>query len=153
MSDFPPRELLEPQWFIPFFAVMWFVACGSLALVSGWWSLASRFATAGSAQGQRFRFVSGSMGLRLLPVNYSNCLFVTVNDEGFRLAVLFVFRFLSPPLFIPWARVESVAEKRFLFMRYASVRIRASWPRLSFYGKAGKGILEVYARASNKRAL
>jgi hypothetical protein len=153
VSEFPPPELLEPQWFIPFFALMWFVICGSLALASGWWSLASRFAAPGSVQGECFRFVSGSMGLRFFPVNYGNCLFVTVNDDGFRLAILFVFRFLSPPLYIPWARVESIAEKRFLFIRYASIRIRESWPRLSFYGKAGKGILEAYARALGKRAL
>jgi hypothetical protein len=132
---------------------MWFAIGGFLALLSGWWSLASRFSAAGAILGERFRFVSGSMGLRFFPVNYGNCLFITVNDEGFRLTILFVFRFLSPPLFIPWTGVESVVEKRFLFMRYAAIRIRENWPRLSFYGKAGKSILEAYARASGKRVL
>lgn len=153
MSDFPSPELLEPQWFIPAFAVMWLVIGGLLSLLSGWWSLASRFAAVDTIPGERFRFVTGSMGVRFFPVNYGNCLFVTVNDEGFRLAILFVFRFLSPPLFIPWARVESVVEKRFLFMRYAVIRVRDNWPTLSFYGKAGKRILETYARASGKRAV
>lgn len=128
MSQFPPRELLEPQWFIPFFALMWFVIGGGLALLSGWWSLASRFRAVGAVAGKRLRLVSGSMGVRFLPVNYGNCLFVTVNDKGFRLGILFLFRFLSPPLFIPWERVESVVEKRFLFMRYAAVRIRETGP-------------------------
>jgi len=153
VSQFPPSELLEPQWFIPFFAVMWFGAGGALALLSGWWSLASHFRAVNTVAGERFRFVSGSMGFRFFPVNYGNCLFLTVNDKGFRLAILFLFRFLSPPLFIPWERVESVVERRFLFMRYAAIRVRESWPNLSFYGKAGKGILEAYARVSSKRAL
>jgi len=153
VSQYPPPELLELQWFIPFFAVMWLAIGGALALLSGWWSLASHFRAGGAVAGKRFRFVSGSMGIRFLPVNYGNCLFVTVNDKGFRLAVLFLFRFLSPPLFIPWERVESVVEKRFLFMRYAAIRIRENWPNLSLYGKAGKGILEAYASVPSKRAL
>lgn len=143
--------MLEPQWFIPLFALMWFGIGGLLSLLSGWWSLASRFRATDTIQGENFRFVSGSMGLRFFPVNYSSCLFVTINDEGFRVAILFVFRFLSPPLFIPWEGVESMVENRFLFMRYAAIRIRENWPMLSFYGRAGKRILEAYARVSGKR--
>ena len=90
------------------------------------------------------------MGLGFFPVNYSSCLFVTINEKGFRVAILFLFRFLSPQLFIPWAQIESVAEKRFLFMRYSAIRIRENWPILSFYGKARQRILEAYAKVSSK---
>ena len=93
------------------------------------------------------------MGLPFFPVNYGNCLFLTINERGFRLRILFPFRFLSPPLFVPWASIDSVVEKRFLLMRYAAIRIRENWPVISFYGKAGKRILEVYARLFAKRAL
>ena len=93
------------------------------------------------------------MGIRYFPVNYGNCLFVTVNEKGLRVAILFLFRFLSPPLYIPWAQVESVGEGRFFFMRHAAIRIRQNWPTLSFYGKAGKRILEVYANVSDNKAL
>lgn len=146
MSEFPSPDLLEPQWFFPLFALMWLGIGGLLSLLSGWWSLASRFPAADSIQGENFRIVSGSIGLSFFPVNYGNCLFVTTNEKGFRLAILFLFRFLSPPLFIPWTQVGSVAEKRFLFMRYAAIRIRENWPMLSFYGKAGKHILGAYAK-------
>ena len=132
------------------FALMWFGIGGLLSLLSGWRSLASRFPGSDSIQGDHFRFVSGSMGIPFFPVNYGSCLFVTVNEMGFRVAILFLFRFLTPPLFIPWAQVESVAEKRFLFMRYAAIRIRENWPILSFYGKAGKRMLEAYARVSDR---
>jgi hypothetical protein len=153
VSEFPPPELLEPQWFIPLFALMWFAISGLLSLLGGWWSLASRFPVEEEIQGERFRFVSGSMGLPFVPVNYGNCLFLTINDQGFRLGILFLFRFLSPPLFIPWASVDSVVEKRFLLMRYTAIRIRENWPVVSFYGKAGKRILETYVRLFAKRAL
>lgn len=153
MSGFPPPELLEPQWFIPAFALIWFGISGLLSLLSGWGSLASRFPAEEEIQGERFRFVSGSMGLPFFPVNYGNCLFLTINERGFRLRILFPFRFLSPPLFVPWASIDSVVEKRFLLMRYAAIRIRENWPVISFYGKAGKRILEVYARLFAKRAL
>jgi hypothetical protein len=116
VSEFPSPDLSEPQWFLPLFALMWFGIGGLLSVLSGWWSLASRFPAADSIKGENYRFVSGSMGLGFFPVNYGSCLFVTINEKGFRVAILFLFRFLSPPLFIPWAQVESVAEKRFLFM-------------------------------------
>ena len=148
---FSPR-LLEPQWFIPFLAVMWPAASGALALLSGWWTLASHFRASDAVAGERFRFVSGSLGRRFFPVKHGNCLFLTVNDEGFRLAILLVFRFLSPPLFIPWARVESVTEKRVFFVPRTEISIRETWPRLSIYGRVGKSLQEAYARAQAKKA-
>lgn len=150
MSEFPSPDLSEPQWALPLFALMWFGIGGSLSLLSGWWRLASRFPAADSIQGEHFRFVSGSMGSGFVPVSYGNCLFVTINENGFRVSILFLFRFLSPPLFISWAKVESVAEKQFLFMRYTAIRIRDNWPIISFYGKAGKHILEAHAKVSSK---
>jgi len=144
VSDFP---FSEPHWFLLFFAVMWLGISGFLSLISGWSSLASRFPATEATEGKRFRFVSGSMGLPFVPVNYGSCLFLTINDQGFRLGIFFPFRFLSPPLFIPWAAVETAIEKRFLLMRYTVIRIRENWPILSLYGKAGKHMLEVHATA------
>ena len=153
MTDFASIDPSEPQWFLPTFALMWLSISALLSLLSGWRALASQFPASDSIQGDHFRFVSGSMGIPFFPVNYGNCLFVTVNEEGFRVAILFLFRFLTPPLFIPWLQVESVTEKRFLFMRYAAIRIRGSWPIVSLYGKAGTRMLEGYAKVSDMRAL
>jgi hypothetical protein len=97
--------------------------------------------------------VTGSIGMRLLPLNYRHCLFATINDMGFHLAILFLFRFLSPPLFISWLQVESVVEKRLLFMRYAAVKIRGHWPTVSISGNAGKRLLEIHAAAFSSRPL
>ncbi len=138
---------------VPLFALLWFGISAMLALLSGWSSLASQFRADSAVQGDQFRFVSASMGAASLPVNYGNSLRVSINEQGFRLTVLFMFRFLSPPLFIPWVQVESVSDKRLLFMRCAAIRIRGHWPTISLYGKAGRRLLEVYERVSGKTAL
>jgi hypothetical protein len=144
----PSPELLEPQWFFPLFALLWVTITGLLAILGGWASLATYFRAGGAVEGERFRFVSGSMGARFLPVHYGNCLFVTVNETGFRLSIFFPFRLLSPPLFIPWNAVASVALKRFLFFRYVVVHLRDQWPRISIRGGAGQRIEQAYRRIS-----
>jgi len=146
MQRFPPPEFLEPQWFLLGFALLWLGMSALLALLSGWTSLARNFRADQPGQGERFRFVSGSMGAPLLPVGYGRSLFVTVDDEGFGLSILFLFRFLSPPLFIPWRAVESVEAKQSLFSRYTVVRLRGHWPAISIRGEVGERLLREYSR-------
>jgi hypothetical protein len=86
------------------------------------------------------------MGISALPVNYSGCLFVTVGETGFGLSLLFPFRFLSPPLFIPWSDVESVQEKRSLLRRYTEIRIRGRRSKIQLAGAAGKELHRTYVR-------
>jgi hypothetical protein len=147
LNQTQPPWFLEPQWFFPFFVLIWLGVSGLLALVSGWWSLATHFRTEDSVQGGTFRFASGSMGARLFPVHYGNCLFVTVNENGFGLAILFLFRMFCPPLFIPWSAIASIEPKRFLLFSYTLVRLREQWPTISLRGSAGREIEQAYARS------
>lgn len=127
---------------------MWSGISVLLANLSGWTSL-SRYLRADSPpSGERFQFVSGAMGQRLFPVSYSACLFVDVSDTGFRLSILFPFRLLSPPLFVPWTQVTSVAERHFLLVRYTEIRLRDHWPTIAIRGKAGNSIRQAYERSS-----
>lgn len=115
--------------------------------------MAKKFRTERSPDGERFRFVSGSMGTRFVPVNYGNCLFVTLNEAGIGLSILFPFRFQSPPLFLPWADVEAVSERRFLFvLRYVVIVMKGHWPRISLYGRVSEAIRRFHG-AHSKRAL
>jgi hypothetical protein len=140
-------ELLEPQWFIPVFCCLWLFICAVLSLGGGWFSLSREFRSDELVEGQRFRFRSGSIGRWPFPVTgYGKCLFLTVNDRGFRLSILFVFRPLSPPLFIPWAAVKSVESGRFLFMRYTLFRLKRGWPAIAIRGHAGEYLADAYAR-------
>jgi hypothetical protein len=88
------------------------------------------------------------MGAGLFPAtSYGNCLFLTVNEMGFRLSILFVFRLLSPPLFIPWQAVASVESKRFLFIPYTVVRLQRGWPTITFRGAAGRAVQDAFVNA------
>jgi len=138
---------MEPEWFFPLFIAMWFGITGLLAHLGGWASLARRYRAAEPPSGERFRFASGSMGWRFLPVNYGGCLFVTVSEKGIHLSILFLFRFLSPPLFIRWSDMESVTEKRFIVSTYTAIRLRGEWPAIALRGRAGHYVREAYAHA------
>ena len=153
MHPFPPPELMEPLWFFPFFAAMWCGISALLAMLGGWAWLARSFKAEQSTQGKRFRFVSGSMGASVLPVSYSGCLFITVGETGFRLSILFLFRLLSPPLFIPWRAIESVESRRLLLSRRTVIRIRDRWPTISIRGEAGEELQRAYAGQNRSNAL
>ena len=137
-------QVLAPEWFISEFAALWLIISAVLSLLGGWHSLAGEFRASKPSQGVKFRFCSGSLGRWPFPVTaYGNCLFVTVSDVGLRLSIFFPFRFLSPPLFIPWHAVQSVESGRFLFLRYSLIRLRRGWPAIALRGRAGR---EVAAR-------
>jgi hypothetical protein len=146
LSDAPWSVQLAPLWFMLLFAGMWLVITGVLSRVSGWTSLATQFRATQPTSGEKFRFVSGSVGKKGFPVGYRNCLFVSVGERGLGLAILFLFRFQSPSLFIPWSQVESVAEKKIFFARYVVICLRNQWPAISLRGPAGERVKEVYAR-------
>ena len=151
MNEIAMPFYMEPQWFLPLFVIMWFSICALLSRISGWSSLAKHHYATQPESGERFRFVSGSIGVKFLPVSYSSCLFFVVNNKGIHLSLLFLFRFQSPPLFIPWSQVESVEEKRFLFFRYTVIRVRNQWPILSVRGRVGESIMQAYAIAFPKK--
>lgn len=128
-----------------FFGLMWIAISVFLSYVSGWASLTAYFRAAQPVSGQHFRFVSAFMGAKWLPISYKGCLFVKVNDEGFCFSLFFLFRFWSPPLFIPWSEVESVEEKSsFLWGRHIALRIRNQWPTILLGGEVGQCILDTY---------
>ena len=144
----PPPEFMQPKWFLPVFALMWVGISALLSILGGWTSLAREFRATQRTDGQRFRFVSGSMRARVFPVNYGGCLFVTVNETGFAVSILLLFRILSPPLFIPWSEVASAQTKGFFLVNRAVVRLRGRRPAISVRGAAGRCIVDAYARAS-----
>ena len=150
----PSTDMANPLWLFPVFVAMWFGIGGALSYMSGWVQLATRFESSDSVEGQSFRFASGSMGTSTsFPVSYRSCLFITVNSKGFRVAVLFLFRFLTPALFIPWEQVESVTNQRLWFMQHVVVQTKDVRTKLMVPGRAGRCISEAYAQHSSRKAL
>lgn len=137
--QFPPDP--GSPWFLIFFAGMWLSITGLLSLLSGWAGLASQWKAQTKYAGERFRYRSGSMGMRYLPVGYGSCLTVTVSDAGLGLSILFPFRFLSPPLFFPWSEISSVTEGKFLFFRHVVVQPANHWSRIKLQGTVAEAVI------------
>jgi hypothetical protein len=120
---------------------------GVLAHLSGWAGLAQRYRSRNGGEGQRFRFVSGAIGGRPLPIGYGSCLFLRVGAKGFRLSILFPFRVESPPLFVRWSQVASVTPRTFLRLPYTQIRLRDQWQTVCIRGPAGAAIQRAFAAA------
>lgn len=133
---------MAPSWILLLFVAMWTGVTGLLAHLGGWATLAQRFQSDAPVQGTRFRFASGALGRQSFPVNYSSCLFVKVNTMGLRLSLFLPFRFLSPPLFVPWTAVESVEQKRMLFIRFTTFVLQGTWPRITLNGAAAEAVYQ-----------
>jgi len=134
------------EWFFPAIVVLWLAFSGFLSLLGGWHELAERFSDGKTLAGERFRFRSGAIGWKLFPVNYGNCLFVTVGRDGFALSIFLLIRFMHPTLVIPWSAVERCEPVRFLFVNYVAVYITGFKRRVLFTGSLGKKILDAWTR-------
>jgi hypothetical protein len=148
-----PQQLVEAQWFLPFFLIMWLGISGLLAVIGGWSSLSTLYRADTPAEGERFYFRSGSLGRGSFPVSYGGCLFPTINSQGLYLSIFLPFRFLSPPLFIPWSKVESIDLRRFLFFTYVVITLRDHWARISLRGAPGIKAKEEYEKAQTHAVL
>lgn len=141
----------DPRWFVSAFVVGWFAVSALLSRISGWSRLAQQFRSDAPTSGERFRFVSGSMGARLFPTVYHNCLSIAVSAAGFRLSLHFPLQFMSPPLFIPWTEVESIEVSRPFVRCRTAIRLRNHWPVISLYGCAGECVSESFRALGQRR--
>jgi len=80
------------------------------------------------------------VGSVTLPMIYQFCLFATVGRQGFTLEVLFPFRFLHPPLFIPWESVERCRRVKNFLWDDVAVHVQGFHRRLELGGAAGTAI-------------
>ncbi|MBM3162168.1 MAG: hypothetical protein FJZ79_02310 [Chlorobi bacterium] len=141
--------LYLPFLFLLFFALLWTGVSALLSKIGGWSLLAERFpGKTIQLGGRHFRFASAIFRrFPLFPASYRGILFVSVDTEGLHLDIFFMFRVLSPPIFIPWRAVESVGEQKHLFGSYGVVHIKDCPVVLLFMGEAGRYIREAYAGA------
>jgi hypothetical protein len=138
--------IVFPLLFFILFPLLWIGISGILARVSGWTLLAQRFPAGAQENSGQIRYASALIQqYRILPVTYKGCLFFTIGKEGVYLSVSFLFRFLSPPLFIPWSAIESITEQRHLFGSYGVIAIRNCPVKILAMGPAGKSLLAAYS--------
>jgi hypothetical protein len=144
-----PQPAINPLWFIPFFPLLWLGACAMLSAFGGWHALAGEFGESGSRAGEKYRTASGAISRGWVPVNYSGCLIITLNEEGIGLAVWPMFRFVHRPLFIPRSAVCNVIEGRYWFYRSTKLELVGSRIEIRLLGRAGIAAVEFWHRSQS----
>ena len=139
-------SFLEPHWLFLLFIAACVAGVVLLARMAGWPSLATTLGAQAVPAGEGLRFVTGSLGSPALPIKYKNCLRLVVNEEGFYVALMLPFRFASPPLFVPWAQIESCTVEQAFSTQIVSFRFRGQWAGLKLRGVAGQRAREAYQR-------
>jgi len=100
--------VLSPLYFL----CLWMLVGVIVSLVGGWFSLARVYRTRAAFTGAKWRMQSARM--RWL-MNYNNVLTIGVNQQGLYLASMFLFRFLHPPLLVPWSEIKVRRSKGWVF--------------------------------------
>lgn len=102
-----------------YFVSLWLLVGAMISLISGWFSLAKLYRTRVAFNGVKWRMQSGQM--RWL-TNYNNVLTLGVGPQGLYLATTFLFRFMHPPLLIPWNEIK-VHKSKGWFFEYVTLTI------------------------------
>jgi hypothetical protein len=111
----------HPGWFAPIFPIyfvsLWLIVATVISLLGGWYALAKSFRATHPFSGPSWGWQSGRM--RLL-ANYNHCLRLGASAGGLYLATLFLFRFMHPPLLLPWSEIKVRRTKSWLFGEYVT---------------------------------
>jgi predicted Zn-dependent protease len=113
-------DLTSPENFFLFFATLWILVCLLIARVGGWTALAQFYSLKTPFSGRRWYLQTAGMRWHM---SYNHCLTLGANDKGLYMAVLFLFRFGHPPLFIPWPDI-SITEKHSWMFEGIEMRFR-----------------------------
>lgn len=103
-----------------FFAFIWCFVCAQISLLSGWYRLGGKFrAPEGFQEGRLFTGQSGRMSI----ANYNHVLTMRVAPQGLFISCMAMFRFMHPPLLIPWGEIHNIHQKKILWatMTYFNV--------------------------------
>ncbi len=95
-----------------YFLALWCLVATVISFVGGWHTLAGLYRARVPFSGTKRRMQSGQM--RWL-TNYNSVLTLGANPEGLYLASMFLFRFMHPPLFIPWNQIRVRRSKGWIF--------------------------------------
>ena len=112
------QRLIEqhPSVFVAIFPIyflfLWLLVGAIISYVGGWFSLAKVYRTRVPFDGAKWGGQSGRM--RWL-ANYNNVLTMGASQQGLYLASMFLFRFMHPPLLVPWTEIKVQRKKGWLF--------------------------------------
>lgn len=95
-----------------YFLGLWLLVALAISFTGGWFTLSKLFRIRSPFDGTKWSYQSGQM--RWI-AGYRNCLTVGSSQDGLYLSTMFLFRFMHPPLLIPWPEI-TVRRKRLWFL-------------------------------------
>lgn len=95
-----------------FFATIWCLVCAVISIVGGWFWLSKVYRTRAPFSGSTSKMQSGQMRWF---TNYNNVLTLGSDQRGLYLACMFLFRFMHPPMLIPWSEIKVTRKKGWIF--------------------------------------
>jgi hypothetical protein len=108
-----------PLWFPFFFIGLWLVVGALLGALSGWRTLAQRFRATLRPTGTAIKNQVVSIG----KIPEHRVTHMVASEAGLYLWVNPLFRFLHPPLMIPWIGITAVREVKTLWWRTFELNI------------------------------
>ena len=102
-----------------YFLGLWLLVGSIISFVGGWFSLAKVYRARVPFNGVKWGGQSGQM--RRL-TNYHNVLTLGVSQQGLYLASMLLFRFMHPPLLVPWSEIK-VRKSKGWFVEYVTFTI------------------------------
>jgi hypothetical protein len=95
-----------------YFVTLWLLVGAIISYVGGWFSLSKCYSTRVPFNGAKSGMQSGRM--RWL-ANYNNVSTMGASQQGLYLASMFLFRFMHPPLLVPWSEIKVRRNKGWVF--------------------------------------
>ena len=124
MQSFSLILIIITTFFIVF-PLLWMGIVFMISFMSGWQSLAQRYATIIEAPTNTRSMASGMVGFS----RYNNVLKVGLSDRGIYLSVFILFRPGHKPLFVPWSDISEVRQVDYFFRKMYNIKIGS--PRIA----------------------
>jgi len=115
-----------------------------LSTKSGWHRIATRFPYKRITEHTKYYFTRMSLGSGKFPVAYGGCVIVRLSPHGLGLSVIFLFRYMHRPIFIPWPEVFRCERDQTGRFDVTKISLHNEKSVFSFYGKVGENIYASY---------
>jgi hypothetical protein len=106
------------RYFPVFFIALWLAVTSLLAVLSGWFSLMTRYPNRNETPILKLRWQSGAMGMG---VNYNGLLTLSVCPSGIRIGMFRLFGPFCRDFFVPWEEVFVDRTESWLFGKRAKI--------------------------------
>lgn len=117
------------HWFLaifPFyFLSLWLLGSTIISCTGGWHTLAATFRTHNPFVGKQWKGQSAHMQW---VTGYHRCLTFGSSREGLYLSIISLFRFMHPPLLIPWSEIEVRRRKVWFLGEFVTLRLGRETP-------------------------